>query len=170
MQGISAMPSRIGIQIGQLFVGVGATLIAKVRLVIELVGVLGVEHDHVVAEQGQRAQPGLDVLWQHDGVARTIQHHAQGIKGVLLFCHLAALGAIAQQRTHGTQREGKVAVFDGGRRIVARNARAVQLGLVLERQSQRVLSRGAFDDPWVGASQAPQGSYEGSRKPRRLPR
>ena len=45
----------VGIDLLQLFGRVGAALVAKIGLPWQRVGILRVEHNHVVAQQGQTA-------------------------------------------------------------------------------------------------------------------
>ena len=58
---------------------------AEKRFVRQLVGVLRIEHDHVVARQRKAAEPHFQVIDRHDHVARHVEHDAERLERRALF-------------------------------------------------------------------------------------
>lgn len=150
-----AQPRRVIVELLELGRAVCAAQEPEHRLAGQLVGVLGVEHDHVVAHQRQPAHPALGVLDGHHRVARAVEHDAQGGKGRALGDLL--LGLLRQVRQHQAepaQGVGMRAVGDvvglalaadlqaPGRQALGqhhrRAARPLAQGVFLAKRAQRV--------------------------------
>ena len=74
---LDAVLSGEGIQLTQLFTGISAAHVAEIGLVLYLIGVLGVEHNAVIAHFFQINKICFQGFDAHHGIAGHIQHHAQ---------------------------------------------------------------------------------------------
>ena len=68
---------RIGIQLPDLIGSITAAHISEKRLIRQLIGILGIEHDHVISGERKPAEPHLQVVRPHDQIAGSIQHDPQ---------------------------------------------------------------------------------------------
>ena len=81
---LDAQVRRIPVQFPQLLLGVAAPQIAKIGLLRDFVGVLGVQHGYRHAHQGHFAQHQLHRVGGQHGIAGTVQHCTHLGKGRLL--------------------------------------------------------------------------------------
>ena len=71
---------RIVVKLAQLGLRIAAAHIAEIRLVVDLVGVLCVQHQGVVAHAGGDVDPPLDRRCVHHRVSGAVDHRAESAK------------------------------------------------------------------------------------------
>ena len=77
---LNAESGGIGVDLPHFLQRITAAQITEIGFLRKLIGIFGIKHDHVIAEQSQAAQPFLEVGNFHDGIARTVQHNAESLE------------------------------------------------------------------------------------------
>ncbi len=65
------------VEFPQLLLCICATHVSEERLILDLICVFGVKHDHVVSEKSYLLKIFLHVIDGHDGISRTVDHYSE---------------------------------------------------------------------------------------------